>query len=222
MRPSCLPFGRLAGASPEPARNRPLRKLVVSLGCPKHGLHALAVDVRQLEPAFGEFAVVVVERGLGEPLVGFREFAVQVGLLPCVLRGTPEVAAMEDHEPGEQAEEHRGVDRVGDPFQHDRSLWHVDVGWRYRWPAGWCNERVCDARGFGPEVTVDMGELLYRQWGKQGIVEVGPDERLQGHPLKHPNVSVGWDGVGRTNTCWTCYHAGARPHTMRYVAGGGR
>jgi hypothetical protein len=94
---------------------------------------------------------------------------------------------------------------------------------------GWCCvdlrvsvSNVCAMRGeFGSEATVDMGDLLYRRWGPQGIVEVGPEECLAGHPLKHPNVAIGWDGIGRTYTCWTCYRAGARPHTMRYVAGRG-
>lgn len=76
--------------------------------------------------------------------------------------------------------------------------------------------------GFGDDDgrTVDMGELTYERRGRYAIAEVPPRECLNGHTLRYPNVLVGWDGVGRTYTCWTCREAGSRPDTLRYVAGG--
>jgi hypothetical protein len=79
---------------------------------------------------------------------------------------------------------------------------------------------VCAREGeFGAEDgrTVDMGELLYRPIGpKTEIAEVAPEQCPAGHALRPPNVLVGWDGTGRTYTCWICLQAGTKPYTMRY------
>jgi hypothetical protein len=64
-----------------------------------------------------------------------------------------------------------------------------------------------------------MGPMRYRPHGEQGIAEIPPDTCPAGHPLRPPNVSVGWDGIGRTYTCWRCYKAGAEVHTLRYEVG---
>lgn len=64
-----------------------------------------------------------------------------------------------------------------------------------------------------------MGEQLFRPWGPMGIVEVPPEVCPAGHPLRRPNVLVGWDGTGRTYQCEICYRAGTRPDTMRYRYG---
>lgn len=61
-----------------------------------------------------------------------------------------------------------------------------------------------------------MGVLTYRRHGEQGIAEVPPGHCLAGHPLRHPNVLVGWDGKGRTYTCWACSQERVEVHTLRY------
>jgi hypothetical protein len=79
---------------------------------------------------------------------------------------------------------------------------------------------VCAMTGeFGGGSTVDMGEQLYRRVGRTAIAEIPPDQCHAGHLLRYPNVLVGWDGIGRTYTCWTCYRAGTTPHTLRYQSG---
>jgi hypothetical protein len=72
-----------------------------------------------------------------------------------------------------------------------------------------------DARA-GRKGTVEMGVLAYRRHGEHGIAEVPPEQCPNGHPLKPGHVLVGWDGYGRTYTCWICYKAGVPVHTMRY------
>lgn len=65
-----------------------------------------------------------------------------------------------------------------------------------------------------------MGDMRYRRHDDQGVAEIPPDLCPAGHPLKPPDVRVGWDGIGRTYTCRVCWDEGTLPHTMRYITGG--
>lgn len=66
------------------------------------------------------------------------------------------------------------------------------------------------------------GDVLYRVDGHR-VTEIGPDFCLRSHPLKYPNVKIGWDGTYRTYTCLTCWDAALTDrtikHTLRYRAG---